>query len=662
MILHLQDKGRKTAGPDTRRANLRRRERRIVCGSSSALNVLLGCLPPGRLPSLTPWDLARSLRVCYHTRVSHSLNPKPMKPYLIYCRKSSETEDRQVLSIESQERELRELAGRLGLSVLDVLKESRSAKAPGRDVFNAMMDRLYRGEAQGILCWKLDRLARNPIDGGSIIWAMKQNELQIVTPTQTYSHGDDNVMLMYIEFGMAQKYIDDLSKNVKRGNKTKLENGGWLGVAPQGYLNDKSEKTVIPDPERFPLLRKAWDLLLRGTHTVPQILSILNNQWGYRTRKTRVTGGNPMSLSGLYKIFANPFYYGIMERKEGVFRGSHSPMIAEREFDQAQVILGRKGKPRAKRHTFSFTGMIRCGTCGCQITAEEKHHLVCSGCKHKFSYIHKDVCPRCGLRIEDMANPIRRHYVYYHCTRKKSHIPCRQPAIERTELERQISEHLSRIRISGKLRDWSIKYLQDVNSQETSDRAHILQSLQKTYNQTQTRLDKLLEVRLSDLISDDEYTRQKTKLLKDRSQLQEKLQDAEHRADNWQDLAERTFLFAHHAADWFQQGSLEDKKVILQTLGSNFILKNKKLRIQAQKPFRIIEEGLKAMEAYKARLEPSKCGLPKAKSEVDASLHARWQAIVHDVRTFWRNIWLSDNPKPARMPIMEPSANACGSA
>jgi len=132
----------------------------------------------------------------------------------MYCRKSSEAEDRQILSIESQVTELKREAARRGFKIAAILTEAKPAKAPGaRPVFNSMMERLYRGEADGILCWKLDRLARNPVDGGSIIWAMKQHGVRVVTPPQTYSPLEDNVVWMYLEFGMAQKYVDDLSEN-----------------------------------------------------------------------------------------------------------------------------------------------------------------------------------------------------------------------------------------------------------------------------------------------------------------------------------------------------------------------------------------------------------------------------------------------------------------
>src|SRR5712692_3919332 len=204
-----------------------------------------------------------------------------MPRYFIYCRKSSEAEDRQILSIESQTNELQRLAQKQGLSVSAVLTEARSAKAPGRPVFNELMQRVYRGEAQGIICWKLDRLARNPIDGGAVIWAIKQHGLAIITPTQTFSQSDDNTILMYIEFGMAQKYIDDLSRNVKRGLRTKAEKGWYPTSPPLGYLNNPSTDTgnacIIKDPQRFAVVRHMWDLMLTGQYSPPQILTIAND-------------------------------------------------------------------------------------------------------------------------------------------------------------------------------------------------------------------------------------------------------------------------------------------------------------------------------------------------------------------------------------------------
>src|ERR1043166_7706759 len=392
-----------------------------------------------------------------------------MLGYFIYCRKSSEAEDRQVLSIESQTRELEELAAKLNLPVKEVLTESKSAKEPGRPIFSEMIQRLRNGEAAGILCWKLDRLARNPVDGASIIWAIKQQGIKVVTQSQTFAHEDENTILMYIEFGMAQKYVDDLSKNVKRGLKTKSENGWYPGVAPIGYLNTTNKLTgetyLVKDPERFPLIRRMWDLMLTGRYSPPQIVDLANTKWRFRTRLSRKMGDIPLGRSAIYRIFTRPFYYGWFEYPNGSgcwHRGRHEPMVTEAEFERVQALLGRNGNPRPRKQgVFAFTGLITCGACSGMITAEEKHQLICGSCRFKFAYRSKTACPRCNTSIERMAKPHFLHYTYYRCGRGKSP-NCPQRSVTVEALEDQIDQFLCRIQISDRFKNWGVKFLHEL--------------------------------------------------------------------------------------------------------------------------------------------------------------------------------------------------------
>ena len=569
-----------------------------------------------------------------------------MPGYFIYCRKSSEAEDRQVLSIESQTRELEQIAAKLNLPIMEILTESKSAKEPGRLVFNQMMQRVYRGEAAGIICWKLDRLARNPVDGGSIIWAIKQHGIRVMTPAQSYAREDDNIILMYIEFGMAQKYVDDLSKNVKRGLKTKIENGWYPGVAPAGYLNSTNKmtaaNTLIKDPERFPLIRRMWDLMLTGRYTPPQIMTLANNKWGFRTRPTRKMGGKRLCRSAIYQIFTKPFYFGRFEYPNGSgkwYEGKHEPMITEAEYDRVQLLLGRNGNPRPKHHfAFAFTGLIHCGECACMVTAEEKHQVICSKCRFKFACRNRNACPRCQTPMEQMKAPLFLHYTYYHCTKTKNP-ECSQKCLSGKELDRQIDDYLARIQISERFRDWAIKYLHELHENESTSRNDIIHAQQLAYRECLGQIDNLVKLKTStrnadgSLLSDEEYGKQRLALLKEKAGLEELLRDAGHRVLQWLKLSEETFDFACTARERFAKGDPMTKKEILLAIGSNLTLRDKKLCIEAKKPFFLLEESLNSDELQNGPIEPENVLFPERRKEANASLRPRVLGDIDDVRT-----------------------------
>ena len=231
--------------------------------------------------------------------------------YLNYARRSSdEASKRQIQSIEDQLADTRRVQRDLGLNVIEELTESKSAKEPGRPVFNRMIALLQNGTADAVLVWKLDRLARNPIDAATLRWMMRQGKIkEIRTPYQVYLP-DDNAVVAAVENAMAEQYIIDLKKGVERGMKSKCEKGGFPGLVPAGYINNRLTQEVEVDEERFALLQRAWRLLLTGNYSVPQIHAVLVDQWGYRSRPSRSGSGGKMSRTTLFNIFHNTFYKG----------------------------------------------------------------------------------------------------------------------------------------------------------------------------------------------------------------------------------------------------------------------------------------------------------------------------------------------------------------
>jgi DNA invertase Pin-like site-specific DNA recombinase len=279
--------------------------------------------------------------------------------YILYCRKSTDTEDKQVLSLESQENELRSLAEAHNLEIVEVLKESKSAKEPGRPVFDQMLKTVASGKADAILCWKIDRLTRNPVDGGQIQWLLQTNKIKCIRTFEKSFYPNDNVLLMSIEQAMANQYIRDLSMNVKRGNREKLNRGEWPNHAPFGYLNDRATKTIVIDPIRSKYVPRAFELYLTGSHGFQSISDTLYKE-GLRTRTDR-----KVLVNHIQRILSCVFYTGIMERDGKYYQGKHQALISKTTYDLAQDVMHGRSHPRPQRLFFPLRGFLKCENCGC---------------------------------------------------------------------------------------------------------------------------------------------------------------------------------------------------------------------------------------------------------------------------------------------------------
>jgi DNA invertase Pin-like site-specific DNA recombinase len=349
---------------------------------------------------------------------------QPVKiKYCLYARKSTESEERQILSIDSQVKEMLQLAEREGLDIVEIKRESHSAKETGqRPIFNEIVEEIKQGKFNGILTWAPDRISRNAGDLGKIVDLMDAKILtEVRTYGQRFTNSPSEKFLLMILGSQAKLENDNRCVNVKRGFRARVEMGLWPTVAPLGYLNQKQmdkKCQVIVDPARAPIVKKMFEKVAYEHWSGRKIYNWLKFELNFHTR-----GNKPLALSGIYRILDNHFYYGTFEypRESGNwYQGKHQPLITQELFEKAQAQLKRDQIVR-ENHEFSFTKLITCGYCGSGISAEEKWKLLKDGTSA--------------------------HYIYYGCGRSKDR-NCKNKYIREEELIIELLKILDKVNIN----------------------------------------------------------------------------------------------------------------------------------------------------------------------------------------------------------------------
>lgn len=344
---------------------------------------------------------------------TNSIQKEEIVQYCLYARKSTEDDERQAMSIDSQIKEMQQLADREGLQVKEIRLEKHSAKLSGqRPVFNTLIDDLRDGTFTGILTWAPDRLSRNAGDLGMLVDLMDQGKLQqIKTFSQSFGNNPNEKFLLMILCSQAKLENDQKGINVKRGIRAKCEMGWRPGPPPIGYYNRTMAglKDIIIDPERGHIITEMFErVAVKGNsgRTIKEWLDGID----FTSR-----AGKKITISLVYLMLKNPFYYGKFEYPIGSgtwYQGKHGPLITKDLFDKVQeqlVIPFKKAKWGTK--VFTFKEFFKCATCGSSITAEERNR------ERKF---------RPSV-----------YHVYYHCSRQKDY-KCREPYVPEDKLIKEL--------------------------------------------------------------------------------------------------------------------------------------------------------------------------------------------------------------------------------
>jgi len=507
--------------------------------------------------------------------------------YFVYARKSTEPEGRQVLSIPGQLQDIGQLTLRERLQVAETIIETRSAATPfNRPAYADMIKSLKKGKASGIIVWSIDRLARNELEAGELKYLLQIGVIKSIWTMNREYRSIDNNLLIGLETSMATQYSRDLAEKVKRGLYQKCDAGIPPLMAKLGYLNTKfaehGSNYVKEDPERWHLVRKAFDMVLSKQYSVAQIATILSTEYGLCTRPTKTKPGKPIYKTMLYKMFIDPFYYGYFMYNNSLYKGSYKPMITVEEYDEIQCILGRKTRPRRKKHDFPFTGLMTCGACGCAITATEKRKMI-------------------------KSTGAEKAYLFYHCTKRRNAENCTEKRYLKAErLEQMIEAELAAYTVEPAFMEWAVQFLKNNDKHEAEKQVLLLNEAKEAEQKLVRELDALIDMRIGGHITEQQYLSKKG----EKDALLIRLQAKTKQLDEC-NLGSTNYLiqkmeYAANALFNFQNGDWNLQKEICLNFGGNWRLKDQKLFIDKPKWLEAIKKYDDGATTLFGRSEPKK--------------------------------------------------------
>ena len=474
-----------------------------------------------------------------------------MKSAVVYARVSSKEQEREGFSIPAQQKLLREYAAQNGIKIVREFIDVETAKVAGRSNFNKMVEFIEVDPSLSIiLVEKTDRLYRNFRD--YVLLEELNLEIHLVKEGEIISQESKShaKFIHGIKLLMAKNYIDNLSEEVKKGMREKAEQGEWPGQAPLGYINNTVTHLVEVDPKVAPFIVRMFELYSTGEYSLSKLKGQITSE-GLRSRN-----GFKIAKGMVESILKNPFYYGDFVWKKKRYKGKHESIITRELFDRVQSILRRGGKPKSRKDSFAFTGLLKCARCGCQITAEIK----------------------------------KGKYVYYHCTNGKG--KCDQPYIREEVLDEKLSEIVRGIQITPEIADWIVEALKGSYQEEKEYRTRELSKLNKEYNKIQNRLDKAYEDKIDGIIDDAYWFDTSTRWREDQDAILTQIEKLKNANRDYLDKGVKILELAQSAYSQYLTKEPKEKRRLLNSLLSNCTIDGLTLCPTYKKPFNFIHEGL----------------------------------------------------------------------
>ena len=511
--------------------------------------------------ALLLWDVisvARSPHLMKPTNVEFALRGSVVRAVLavLYARVSSKEQEQEGFSIPAQLKLLREYAVRTGFQIVREFVDVETAKNPGREQFGNMLKFLQGSSEVGvILVEKTDRLYRNFRDLvyleeiGASIHLVKENRVvgKDSRSSEKFQHG---IMVL-----LAKHYIDNLSEETKKGMQEKAEQGHYPSFAPLGYRNNLLTHTIEPDPERAPMIRRAFEIYATGACSLSVLRkTLIAEGLGYRK------SGKAICKGTLAHLLKSPIYYGNFVWNGKRYRGKHEPLVSRELFDSVQRAIHRTGKQKMTKRGFPYTGLLICGHCGCTITAEIK----------------------------------KSRYVYYHCTKSKGNCP--GIYLRQEDIERELTDLLKLIKIPETTVGWIKDALRLSHAQERIFHADALESLNARHKKLQNLLDQAYQDKLEGIITAEYWRTKSADWQAEQETILSRMRNHHAANKDYFDHGAKILELAERAHYLFVRQNADEKRKLLNIVLSNCTLTGGTLSPTWNLPFNLIAQGVETKD------------------------------------------------------------------
>jgi site-specific DNA recombinase len=301
---------------------------------------------------------------------------EPAETAAIYVRVSSTGQlgrdgDEDGYSIPAQVEACTKEALSRGAEVAKVyIERAESAKSDDRPVLQYMLRELPTLRVKYLIVHKVDRLARNRLDDATLYQKLVGMGIKLVSASENIDETPAGQLMHGMLATFAEYYSNNLATEIMKGLRRKHEMGGTPFKPPIGYLSKRELigaqdiRSVIVDPVRAPLVKLAFTLYSTGEWPLHRLAAHLEEQ-RLRSRGTRRYPERPLGANRINALLRNPYYIGTVAWNGQRYAGKHDRLIDEDTFDKVQELLTAaniKGE-RPQKHRHYLRGTVVCDEC-----------------------------------------------------------------------------------------------------------------------------------------------------------------------------------------------------------------------------------------------------------------------------------------------------------